>query len=330
MNKNKQTASQLKDLLTVCLAKAIDTALVAQFGDCWFNYFLQEDQAKEDSRAQITRKGQSSIRDFDTQALLKFLRYCTNWSDYVLIYYGVYNSNDQFSNQAQSRQLRSLLDRLITDFRNQIEAHNRVADIELELEHQQVERIYGYKEAAQDMIKLASLFKIVCNRNGVSYYDKMCELYEPKKKKWIIPLIVSLLVIVIMAVIYIPILMTDNTKTPPTEGNVYYNPNNIYYTPDTVSINPKHVYYDGNDIVAICYVINGTTSKVNDIYVDHLTLSNDEGIIAEAAFGTMDNVTIAPNAYTSCTLRFKPNTINMNNADLRYLEFESNCTFNKE
>lgn len=327
---NKQTATQLKDLLTVCLAKAIDNALTAQFGDSWFEYFIQQDQAKEDSKTQITRKGQTSIKDFDTQALLKFLRYSTDWSNYVFLYYGVYHSDDPFANQSQGRQMRSLLDRLITDFRNQIEAHHRAADIELELENKHIERIYGYKEAAQDMIKLASLFKTVGDRNGVSYYDKMCDLYEPKKKKVTFsPLWVFGAMAIAIGVFVFMVLSNyiSKEKTPPTEGNVYYNEDNNSIENGVVAIKAKHMYYDGDELVAICYITNGTNESIYNISLDRLSVYSDsKSLIAEASF-VLDDINIKAGKYEEYTLRFPAHTVKNFYASLNNISLEQDGSY---
>ena len=44
MDKSKEKARQIKDLLSVCLAKSIDKALVEKVGTDWFKQFMQEDQ----------------------------------------------------------------------------------------------------------------------------------------------------------------------------------------------------------------------------------------------------------------------------------------------
>ena len=89
MQKWGQIAHEAKDILTVCLAKSIDTALTAQLGNNWFFQFAQDD-AREKVNNRITKIGQTSVRDLDLQALLKFLRYRASLSQQVLTYYGVF------------------------------------------------------------------------------------------------------------------------------------------------------------------------------------------------------------------------------------------------
>ena len=301
MDKAKQTAGQLKDLLAICLAKAVDTSLTTYKGEHWFQDFLQEDQEKE-TKFQICQKRHTSVRDFDLQALMKFLRFCNEWSYYVFLYYGFYKDDDIYYNQTQKRQINLLLDRLITDFRNQIEAHTRVADIELELEHKQVDRIYGYKEATHDMLKLASIFKNVCDKQGNSYHTKMCELHNPQKRKWMFPIVIVVLLTIIASVLLI-IKLKDGTD-------------NVVFDSYDISIQPKEVYYDGDELVAICYIVNGTDYTVYDIDLKELQLQNEYVEIANANFGLIKGVKIPPKSYIEHTFRFPSNTIYTYGANL--------------
>ena len=76
---------------------------------------------------------------------------------------------------------------------------------------------------------------------------------------------------------------------PETEDiiNEYLNPNDYLMLDNAVSITPYHVYYKDGNMYADCYVINGFSHKVYNTNVKRLTLSNESGIIAEAAFGVI-------------------------------------------
>jgi hypothetical protein len=176
-------AHEAKDILTVCLAKGIDQALSAQYGACWFADFAEAD-AKEKVNTRITKPGHHSVQDMDLQALLQLLRYRSHLTQQVLFYYGFFEGLDQFSAEGQLQQLSNLLDRLINDFRNRIEAHARAADIERELSGEGMDRIYGYEEAYQDMYKLTRIFGTVTDGDGVPYARRMAALTEKKKKRW--------------------------------------------------------------------------------------------------------------------------------------------------
>ena len=135
----RKIAQESKDILTVCLATVIDQAMTAQKEPTWFAVFVNEDSHEKPSN-RITKSTQKSVYELDIQALLKFMRYRPKWADSVLNYYGFYQGLDEFAADGQRKQLESLLDRLIVDYRNRIEAHSRAADLAGELNGQGMER----------------------------------------------------------------------------------------------------------------------------------------------------------------------------------------------
>lgn len=327
----KLQAQQAKDLLTLCLADAIHQALSAQVGPFWFLEFARTDQEEEEKR-RITRPGQSSINDLDLQALLKILRYRDSYADRILEFYGFLNPKDPYAMQAQKRQLRSLLDRLITDFRNQIEAHTRVSDIQKGND----QRLYGYREALEDMVKLSGIFQNVADRNGKSYHAQIKELSTPKKKSKL-PLLLSIVIGcalvagIVSAIIFWPEAPAQTPKkTPeaPTTGNVYYNTGNAHFDPGTLTLQPKHVYYDGNEIVAVCFVLNGTDATVSNIHVEKFILYDHQNRkICAAAFGEIKDMVLEPNQYAEWTFRFPAATVLDPEADLTALRVESRSAY---
>ena len=92
----RQIAHEAKDILTVCLAKAIDQALTVRLGPDWFADFAQAD-TKEKVSLRITKTGQRCVQDLDLQALLKFLRYRSYLSNQILLHYGFFESMDSFA-----------------------------------------------------------------------------------------------------------------------------------------------------------------------------------------------------------------------------------------
>lgn len=320
MGREKQSAQQAKDLLTLCLAKAIQESLCARLGPSWFYLFLQDDRA-QDPKFQIARNGQTSIRDMDLQALLKILRYRDSYADHVFAYYG-FDTGDAFTDQTKKRQIRSLLDRLITDYRNSIEAHSRVADIEDE-----PDRIYGYREALQDMLKLSGIFKLVCDVRGVSYHSQIEELCKPKRTALWLSL-AGAVVLVIGIVLAIVLLSggeaPEEPTEPPTTGNVFYNPNNVVFDDDDLGIRPMHVYYDGDTLVAKCFVLNGFDKTIHSIHVDKLVITDDRTgqVLAQASFGELEGLSLAPQSYGEWTFVFPAETVLEEDGNLESLLFE--------
>ncbi len=180
MTADQTIALQLKEYLVVCLAKAIDTAMIAQNGTDWFSGFAQEEQAA-DVRFSILPTVCSSVYDLDMQALFKFLRYRENYTDIVLQYYQFITDEDNHENHAKKARFIRLMTRLITDFRNCMEAHVPAYAIE----STRSDSLYGYADAITDMLKLAEIFHSVCDDRGVSYFDTMKKLvadHETQKK----------------------------------------------------------------------------------------------------------------------------------------------------
>ncbi len=107
----------------------------------------------------------------------------------------------------------------------------------------------------------------------------------------------------------------DDCDIPP-EDNVFYNPNNTAYDANALSIKPGRVYYDGDTLIAECFVINGFAHNVYGITVKELTFSNKDGLIATAGFGELQGLDLAPYTNTVWTFRFSADCIEQMNADL--------------
>ena len=277
----RQIAYDAKDILTVCLAKSIDQSLTAQLGSDWFADFARAD-ALEKVSMRITKQGQKSVHDLDLQALLKFLRFRYNLSCQVLTYYGFFSNLDSYAADDQIRQLNTLLDRLINDFRNRIEAHSRAADIERELSGQGINRIYGYEEAYKDMCKLASIFSQVTGNDGVSYSQQLIALTEKKRSR--LPIILgSAAGLVLLVGLLIWLLLPSN---------VYRNNSTPVSVPGAVTVQPYEVYYKNDALYAFCYVINGTNQTIAGI--DELQLTDEGRLLAAAGFASLSNLNVAP------------------------------------
>ncbi len=107
----------------------------------------------------------------------------------------------------------------------------------------------------------------------------------------------------------------DNCDIPP-ENNVFYNPNNTAYDANLLSVKPGRVYWEGDTLVAECFVINGFSHNVYGITVKELTLSNKDGVIASAGFGELQGLVLAPYTNAVWTFRFSADCIQRQGADL--------------
>ena len=306
----RKIAQESKDILTVCLATVIDQAMTAQKEPTWFAVFVNEDSHEKPSN-RITKSTQKSVYELDIQALLKFMRYRPKWADSVLNYYGFYQGLDEFAADGQRKQLESLLDRLIVDYRNRIEAHSRAADLAGELNGQGMERIYGYEEAYYDMLRLARIF--AKDPAGKTYYRRMVNLKS--NKKWLV---------IPAAVVLVAALVAGGLLLKPKE-NVYKNHAAPVCTVGQITVQPVEVYYDGREIVAVCYVTNGTDKTVTDVDVYAMRLVSGGKTVAAADFGRLRGLKLRSGESGVWTFRFPRNTITIKDADLTKVDLIAFC-----
>ena len=176
MTNDRTLALQIKDLLTVCLAKSIDKALAERYGAQWFEAFSKEDAKSEKP---ILYPDQISIYSCDTQALFKILRHREHYTHEVLTCFGFLRGDSAPDTAAKKKQFSRLMERLITDFRNSMEAHIPAYAIEGETDG----ALYTYADAITDMLKLAVIFRATVDENGLSYYDHMTALLQNHSDK---------------------------------------------------------------------------------------------------------------------------------------------------
>lgn len=336
----RQIASEAKDILTICLAKAIDQALIAEVGTDWFQKFVEEDKGYPENQ-QITKYKKKSPKDLDMQALLKILRYRPAEADKVYAYYGVFADMDKSAADTKKRQLTNLLNRLIGDFRNQIEAHTRSEDAEKRLAGEAIDSLYGYEQAYHDMCVLIRLFKKVTDKNGVSYADQMTALPkeeekvqkeqqekpEPKeeqeleselllenkqkrKPRWVI---IGAVIAAVIAAAAIGVGAWALTKD---SGNVYQSQRTPVVKQGEVTLQPIHVRYEKGKLIAECYVINGTDKAITDIDVYSLRMTAGGREIAAANFGVLEGVTLSPGESIKWEFCFTKKTVFDNDAYL--------------
>lgn len=316
MSNWKDAAHEAKDLLTVCLAKGIDSALVAQIGDDWFAQFLAVEEQEKNVSHRIGKPGQQSMRDMDLQGLLKFLRFRPAYLQAILVHYECVSDADPIARDVLTQQLNQLLDRLINDFRNRIGAHNRAADIEQEINGSDPRRIYGYEEALQDMLRLARIFSTVKDAKGVYYWRRIEDLTKPKRQvRWKPIAAVLLAIIVTVSGVF------GFVKT----RNVYRDKSTPAYEAGQITAQPYRVRYVRGELHVECYIINGTDETISNIYVESLKVTNHGTKLAEASFGMLERETVlgkkervelGAHCYIKWNFTFSANTLLDNNAKL--------------
>ena len=169
MDRMENAAKSVRKLTTLCLAKAISTAMRAAYGDDWFRAVKTEDSGYQSKEKRILGNA-DRFADCDFQALLKLLYYRKSCRDAVFGYYQPQKLGPDSKREGQN--FDALLLRLI-DYRNNLDAHERVEDVERQVRGETLKKIYGYNEAIVDMVKLTEVFEIVADEQGVSYYTRV-------------------------------------------------------------------------------------------------------------------------------------------------------------
>ena len=120
----------------------------------------------------------------------------------------------------------------------------------------------------------------------------------------------------------------ETTKAPVVVvKNEFFNDNNNFYENGQVNIRPRHMYWDGNVLVAQCFVINGMDKPVYNIEVQDLDFSNGNGLIADARFGVLQGVTLQPYTHVLWTFKFGSDTVVQSGADLSSISYHSSVSF---
>ncbi len=127
----------------------------------------------------------------------------------------------------------------------------------------------------------------------------------------------------------VPTTTKDTAVTPPPSVNEFFNDSNSYHDENAVSIRPRHLYWEGDTLVAQCFVINGKASTVNNIKVLNLSFTNAQGTIAEASFGLLEGLSIAPYSNVLWTFKFRSDTVFQADGNLSSLIYRSRVTFNE-
>ncbi len=92
------------------------------------------------------------------------------------------------------------------------------------------------------------------------------------------------------------------------------------YTPNNVTVVAKEVYWEGNTLVAHCYIVNAYNYQINRTHVSYIKISNGNGtVIAEGNFNTSQNLTIDGMSYVEHTFTFRDAAIVNRNVDMSVL-----------
>lgn len=114
----------------------------------------------------------------------------------------------------------------------------------------------------------------------------------------------------------------------PNPNNVFRDDNNIVFEEKQLTIRPKYVYWEGDKLVAECFVINGHYETVSNICVNQLSFANaEQGTLADGAFGLMNGASIAPRSYIVWTFGFSEDAVAYAGGDLSTLLCRYDTTY---
>jgi len=108
---------------------------------------------------------------------------------------------------------------------------------------------------------------------------------------------------------------TAQPKLEPASGNINIS-DNPQTGSDNVFISPKKVYFEGDKLVMEAFVYNGFATPASNVRDVEIQLSNESGVVAQGAFGTLQGAVIAPNAFITWKFIFQGNEIVNPNASL--------------
>lgn len=170
------TVADISRQLHVCLAKAINTAMIQSAGEGWFEEFRKNDRTQAKP---VLESEHTSVNRMDLQACLKFLRFRKTQANAVFAHFGYDFSAKTEDTEKAERMLNQLLDNIIHNVRNHLVAHVNADMVEGGGDDSLRYSVYGPKEAANDMLRLAEFFRIITDDQGVSIYAKMQQLAQP-------------------------------------------------------------------------------------------------------------------------------------------------------
>ena len=125
----------------------------------------------------------------------------------------------------------------------------------------------------------------------------------------------------------VPVTTVPSTTAAPA-ANVFFNDQNNIITAGAVTITPRYVRYENGQIVAECFVNNGTQQTVTAFQVTRLAFGDsNQQMICDATFPDVVNTVIAPNSSIVHTFRFPAGTVVNPNAQLSSLRCINNVNY---
>lgn len=123
-------------------------------------------------------------------------------------------------------------------------------------------------------------------------------------KKIVIALLAAILLVMTPMAVAANVNNAGNLKTvagitaEAKQKNEFYQP---YFNAhgSGVQVIPAHVWYKNGNMYADCYVVNMQRNNVTNIVVNRLALYNNSGKIADAGFGKINGMSLAPGQYAT-------------------------------
>lgn len=129
---------------------------------------------------------------------------------------------------------------------------------------------------------------------------------------------------------------TDDTTTPvpdpepvptPVSDPFINETNYVNASVGSVTILPKHVYWEDGKLVAVCFICNGTENTIYNLEVESLAFNGNTGALANGAFGLCQGLSLAPMTHTEWTFTFGEDCVAQYGADLSRLNTQSSTRY---
>ena len=121
---------------------------------------------------------------------------------------------------------------------------------------------------------------------------------------------------------------TEKEETPVAVSDPFTNDTSYESAPmGEVSIQPKYVYWNGDMLVAVCFVVNATDYTVTNVDLELLEFAGPTGDLASATFGILEDLTLEPMTYDEWTFQFDADCIYEFGADLSSLDTHSSIAY---
>ena len=347
---DKLIASNIQDLLTVCIARALDESLTRNIGKNWFLHLKAEEANYDNGKKIIYDK--NNVWELDFQALVKILYYRRPWAEQVLDYFDKSNciTHTPPANPAKDTKFMRDLYSLMVDYRNTLNAHTSAGSVNSKLTNDKSgsAEYYTYEDAIHCMVRVAKVFEKVKDERGKSYYEQIVKLSEDQKKKTPSAILIAAVCIIVAAAAAAAVFIINGKRSSglsngsetsasvtaeetqqSVKKNEYNDENAKTPEKNKLIIKPYHVYWDGGELIAECYVINGYDYDVSNITYGKITVSNKDGVIASYTFKKLEGVVLSANKIIVQTIVFEPGHVTSPGADLSDLIWDCSPSCDK-